>query len=64
MEVKYTQIFFDNEMKVRKEKADITWNDAAFLGVTIKEKMNQLGISTAEDFLNTLNHLTGVKQNG
>jgi hypothetical protein len=58
--IKYTQIFFDEDMSRRKEELEITWNDAAFLGIEVKEKMKQLDITSTEDFVRLMNQLKPV----
>ena len=57
MTIKYTQIFFDEETKIRKEKADITWNDAALLGIHVKEKMNTMNFDNVEEVIGLMKQI-------
>lgn len=47
--IQRTQIFFDDNLKTRKEEAGLTWNEAAILGIQEKEKNPNLKITNGEN---------------
>lgn len=47
--IQRTQIFFDEELKTKKENAGITWNEATVLGIQEKLKNPKLKIGEQEN---------------